>query len=301
MTEKEHVIAGLGRGAFDPDQQMPLPFPAAEDYARQVMARAREPLPQDMVVARDLAYGPHRLQRYNLFAPAGARSAPVMVFWHGGGWTNGYRDYVSFMAPHVTRLGLVLVAPSYRLAPEHPLPAAFDDCLLALRHVAQHVARWGGDPERLFLAGHSAGGHLAALTALRAADRARAGLSEHSVRACLPISGIMDLHHPAPAPGSLEERVYTMVLADSGDDAALSPMCWTAGNRLPFVLSCGEADSERVLRSNQRMAALLRLQGAPVSLRLMPGADHFQTHLSLSDPEHPWYRSLAQVVQETMP
>ena len=131
-----------------------------------------------MQVVRDIAYGPHRLHRFNVFAPADARHAPVLVFWHGGGWTNGYRDYQTFMAPHVVRLGMVLVAPSYRLAPEHPLPCAHEDSMALLAELQRCLAQWGGSPEPVFLAGHSAGGHLAALAALRLADRTRAGIGE---------------------------------------------------------------------------------------------------------------------------
>ena len=280
---------------------MPLPIAAAEDYARTVMSWAAVTLAEDVVAARDVAYGEHRLHRYNVFAPRGAGGRPVLVFWHGGGWTNGYRDWVSFMAPHVTRLGFVLVAPSYRLAPEHSLPAAFEDSLSLLAHVESNVACWGGDAARLYLAGHSAGGHLAALAALRSADRLRAGGREGSVRGCMPISGIMDLHHPKPEPESLEERVYTMVLADPTQDAAMSPLCWTAGNRVPFVLTCGEGDGERVIRSNTRMAALLRLQPAPAALYVERGQDHFQTHTSLRDGAHPWYGRLSQLAKETTP
>ena len=83
----------------------------------------------------------------------------------------------------------------------------------------------------------------------------------------------MDLHHPAPAPGSLEERVYTMVRDDPLQDAVMSPIYWTARNRVPFDLSCGEHDSERVRRSNRRMAVLLNLQPVPVSMHVEPGQD----------------------------
>ena len=235
----------------DPDRQMPMPHPAADAYAQDVMRRAREldtaAISGGMNVQRDVAYGPHRLHRYNVFSPPGARNAPVLVCWHGGGWTNGYRDYVTFMAPHVVGMGCVLVAPSYRLVVEAPLPAAFDDSLQMLAHVVQHIAQWGGAPQRLLLSGHSAGGHLAALVALRVADRLRADVPGAAVRGCLPISGIMDLHHPAPAPGSLEERVYTMVLDDALQDAVMSRICWTAGNRMPFDLSCGEHGMQRGL------------------------------------------------------
>lgn len=283
--------------ADDPDGQLPLPMPAALDYARTVMAWSREPLPSRVVATLDQTYGPHRLQRYDVFAPAGAQQAPVLVFWHGGGWTNGYREWVRFMAPHVTALGLVLVAPSYRLVTEHPFPAPPDDALALLAHLQQALPRWGGAPRRLLLSGHSAGGHIAALTALRRNAWARAGLADDLLGGCLPISGIMDLHDPLPAPGSLEERVYTTVLRglDPTQDAVFSPLYWSAGNTLPLDLSFGQHDSARVQRANRRLLPLLLAQGAPARLTENPGEDHFQSHLGLRNAGHPWYARLRQM------
>ena len=285
----------------DPDGQAPLPFAAAVEYARTAMAWAREPLPASVAVAADQHYGPHRLQRFDVYAPQGARAAPVLVFWHGGGWTNGYRQWVRFMAPVVTRLGLVLVAPSYRLTPEHPLPAAVQDARDVLAALSQRLPQWGGAPDRLYLSGHSAGGHLAAMTAVGCARELQGAPAAGAVRACLPISGIMDLHASNPAPGSLEERVYTHVLRglDASQDGVFSPLCWTAGLRLPFDLAVGERDSERVRHSNRRMRALLEAQHAPVSFQELPGRDHFDTHLDLRDPDHPWYRRLMERVRST--
>ncbi len=283
----------------DPDQQMPMPFPAADDYANAVMRWARELPTFGMTIERGIAYGDDRLHRYDVFGPVDAKNAPVVVFWHGGGWTNGYRDYNAFMAPHLIALGCVLVSPSYRLVPEARLPAAFDDSLQMLAHVIGNIERFGGDAGRLYLCGHSAGGHLAALAALRHADCARAGVPESAVRGCLPVSGIMDLYHPSPMPDSLEERVYSMVLENPALDAVMSPICWTAGNRVPFLLTVGENDSERVRRSNARMLELLKLQHASADLQVMPGQDHFQAHTSLRDAGHPWYRRLAAMIEET--
>jgi arylformamidase len=283
----------------DPDRQVPMPFRAAEDYARTVMTWARD-LPQHTLqVDRGIAYGPHRLQRYDVFRPHDARHAPVVVFWHGGGWTNGYRDYNAFMAPVLAGMGCVLVSPSYRLVHEARLPAAYKDGLAMLAHVAQAAGGWGADAGRLFLGGHSAGAHLASLVALRAEDRTRCGIAQGSVRACLPVSGIMDLHHAAPPAGSLEERVYTQVLERPELDAALSPICWTAHNRVPFSLWVGEHDSERVRRSNARMLELLKLQPGGGELNVLPGQDHFQAHLSLRHASHPWYARLARFIEET--
>ena len=290
----------MDRKLYDPDHQAPMPFAAADDYARQVMAWAQEPLPDDVVVQRDIDYGPHRLQRYNVFAPRGAQNAPVLVFWHGGGWTNGYREYTTCQATQIVRLGMVLVAPSYRLAPEHPLPCALDDALALLLALQESPPSAASAANRFFLSGHSAGGHIAALTALRVAKRARVGLLLDCVRGCLPVSGIMDLHAPSPQPGSLEERVYTHVLKgrDPLLDTVLSPLFWAAGNRVPFALTYGESDSPRVIKSNQRLFALLQAQGNPTPAICVvePGRDHFQTHTALRDPADSWYARLAAMV-----
>ena len=288
----------LARDIVDPDLQPPMPFQAADDYAQIVMAWAQEPLADSVVVTRDVPYGPHRLHRYNVFAPRGVSHAPVLVFWHGGGWTNGYRDYQTFMAPHVTALGMVMVAPSYRLTPESPLPCAHEDGMVMLADLQRRLPQWGGAPDQVYLAGHSAGGHLAALAAVRLADRAAAGLHPGMIRGCLPISGIMDMHEPNPMAGSLEERVYTTVLrgCDPVNDTVQSPLFWTAGNTVPFALTYGENDSARVIKSNQRMFAMLTAQTAPVSCVMETGRDHFQTHIALRSAADPWYQRLAVMV-----
>jgi arylformamidase len=274
----------------DPDAQMPMPSAAAQHYARQVMAwsRALRQSSSDLNIRLGQPYGDLRLQRFDVFSPQGATQAPILMFWHGGGWTNGYRAYVHFMAAHVARMGFVLVAPSYRLAPADRLPAAIDDAIACAAFVAQHAHRYGGHGASIVLSGHSAGAHLAAMVALRSPSALK-----QNFRACLPIRGIMDLHHPSPVPGSLEERVYTLLLSDAAQDAVMSPMAWCAGNTLPFELTVGEHDSERVRSSNRRFAALVQAQGVVAPLHIEPAHDHFQTHTRLADPAHPWYARLA--------
>lgn len=279
--------------------QPPLPFKAAADYAQTVLNWAAS-VPVPLIRRRHVAYGPDPAQRYDVYGEPGSTPLPALVFWHGGGWTHGFKEWCAFMAEPVARLGMRLVTPGYRLAPAHPLPAALDDSQSMLDHLAHEAAGLGVDPARLYLAGHSAGGHLALLTALRRRFRAASGDPATGViRACLPISGILDLHHPEPPPGSLEERVYSMVLATAHDDAAMSPLCWAAGNRLPVLLSHGDSDSERVIRSNQRMAALLALQPGASCLHCEAGHDHFGTHTALRDARAPWYARLAELVQQS--
>ncbi|WP_043422662.1 alpha/beta hydrolase [Cupriavidus basilensis] len=110
-------------------------------------------LPDGIVAVRHLRYGTDRQHSYDVFTANTLRNAPVLVFWHGGGWTNGYKEYVSFLASNVIRLGMVLVAPTYRLAPAHRLPAAFDDAVALLAELPGEPAL----PGRAFRRGRDRG------------------------------------------------------------------------------------------------------------------------------------------------
>ncbi len=106
-----------------------------------------------------------------IYRPEGDGPAPVLVWYHGGGWVIGDVETSDPTARKLCRrAGVVVVSVDYRLAPEHPFPAAPDDAWAALTWVADHIAEHGGDPARLAVGGDSAGGNLAALMAIRARD-----------------------------------------------------------------------------------------------------------------------------------
>jgi acetyl esterase/lipase len=275
--------------------QPPLPVPAAVAFSEEALRRSAGGWP-NVIEHRDRTFGPAPWQRYDLFAPSNAAGPlDVIVFLHGGGWTNGYKEWCGFMAPAVTAAGALLVAPTYRLAPEFRYPVWLDDSFAALAAIRNDVAAFGGDPDRLFLAGHSAGGTIAALLALRTDRWPEYGLPAKAIRGCAPVSGILDLHHPAPPAGSLEARVYEMVLQDPAQDREASPINWLDALSVPMLLSWGERDTERVRRSNERAAAMLEDTGKRVITRCYAELDHFQTQLALADPAHDWYRTLREL------
>lgn len=114
--------------------------------------------------------GPIRLRVYRPASGDGP-TLPVVVFIHGGGWSVGDLDsYDSTARRHAAGAGAVVVSVDYRLAPEHPYPAAVDDVWAATRWVAAHAAELGGDADRMAVAGDSAGGNLAAVVAQLARD-----------------------------------------------------------------------------------------------------------------------------------
>jgi acetyl esterase len=110
------------------------------------------------------------------------QDAPVVVFYHGGGWTLGTLDSIDGVCRELAnRAECVVVSVDYRLAPEHPFPTGVDDAVAALEWTANHAATFGGDPARLGVAGTSAGGNLAAVTALFARDFGGPELSHQSL------------------------------------------------------------------------------------------------------------------------
>jgi acetyl esterase len=115
--------------------------------------------------------GPIPVRLYH--PPAGDdRPAAIVVYFHGGGWVIGNVDtHDATCRDLASQSGALFVSVDYRLAPEHPFPAAVDDCSAALQWVHEHAAELGGDPARLAVAGDSAGGNLAAVTAVQARDR----------------------------------------------------------------------------------------------------------------------------------
>ncbi len=234
----------------------------------------------------------------DIFAPEGAGGADVVIFLHGGGWTNGYKEWCGFMAPVLAAMGCVLAAPSYRLAPEYRFPVARDDTLTAIAAVQAGIAAYGGNPRRILLAGHSAGGHLAALSALRRDLWPAFGIDGAGLIALAPISGILDLRATDPPPDSLEARVYDTVLADPSQDAEASPLLLLDALAMPLLLTWGTRDTPRVQRANT--AASAHLAGSDLLSVCTPEADHFETHLGLRDSAHPWYGMLDQIRKERL-
>lgn len=159
--------------------QAPPPFSGTPEEARARMRRAvmaareRAPLPgvasaEDKIAADGNLRVPVRVYRPLAHRPSGA----TIVFFHGGGFVLGSVELAEDVARKLCRdVGAVVVSVDYRLAPEHPFPAAHDDALAATLWVVRQAATLGGDPARVALAGESAGGNLAASTALTLRDR----------------------------------------------------------------------------------------------------------------------------------
>src|SRR5256885_1044061 len=86
------------------------------------------------------AYGADPYQRLLVFAPP-KPDGRVLIFWHGGGWTSGYKEWMGFVAPALTDAGVILVSAGYRLAPQHVFPTGLDDCAAAVRWIYERIGQ----------------------------------------------------------------------------------------------------------------------------------------------------------------
>ncbi|MGH7006000.1 MAG: alpha/beta hydrolase, partial [Alphaproteobacteria bacterium] len=159
------------------------PSPQGEVYQNECARRG------EGVSGEEFKYGADPYQSLSVF-PAARPNGALLLFWHGGGWTGGYKEWMAFMAPAFTNAGVTFVSAGYRLAPRNLFPAGLEDCADAVAWVHGNAARYCADPERLFLGGHSAGGHYASLLAVTRAWRGKRKLPADAVRGCLPISGV---------------------------------------------------------------------------------------------------------------
>jgi len=232
----------------------PQPSPGAPQYLEQAMAWSDE-VRDHARVALDLPYGGDERQKLDIYMPDAetAAPAPVLLFMHGGYWVIGHKDLIGFMAPALTPAPARRVAGGYRLAPGAKHPAQADDCRAALNWVYRNISGYGGDPERIYVGGHSAGGHLAAMLALQREQRNALGLPADVIKGCFPVSGVFDVTDTPP------DRRGAFLQSD--DDArGASPVYSAEGNTVPFLLEIGSDDFDNLRSQHPRMLAALRSQ-----------------------------------------
>lgn len=115
----------------------------------------------DLRGAEDIPYGPDPYQRVLIWRAA-KPTGTLLAFLHGGGWTNGHKEWMAFMAPALVDAGIGFASVGYRLAPQHLFPIGFDDTCRGLALLIERTRSYGAEPDSVFVGGHSAGGHYAA-------------------------------------------------------------------------------------------------------------------------------------------
>ncbi len=287
--------------SFDdmPDRGL-LTEPGAQDFVDRALARSRKVVATSRTVL-DVPYGEDYYQKIDIFLPAdkGLNAVPVLLFIHGGGWQHGFKEWMGFIAPAFLDLPAIFVAVNHRLAPEHKHPAQLEDCIDALAWVHRNIETHGGDPERLFIGGHSSGGHLAALVTLRPDLVGDRGLPADIVKGCFPVSGAFNLHLSNIKQGSRRDTLVREFLANERDDRDASPIDFMDGNETPFILAFGSEDVPGIIADNKQMIERLKPQPGICECYELAGLSHFQTNEACGDPTGVWVRKVRKWMVST--
>ncbi len=266
-----------------------LTEPGAQEFVDRAIAMSKQTVAATRNVL-DVAYGDDYYQKIDIFLPAdeGLTGLPVLMFIHGGAWRHGFKEWMGFIAPPIISLPAIFVTVNHRLMPEHRFPTHLEDCFDALGWIYRNIEQHGGSPNRIFVGGHSSGGHLAALLALRRDYAAVRDLPDDVLKGCFPISGAHNLHLEDVEPGSRREKMLAEFLARPGDDREASPIDHVAGNQVPFFIAWGSKDVPAIAADSERLATDLRDQPGGVEHHVFEGYTHFQTNESCGDPDNPW-------------
>jgi acetyl esterase/lipase len=238
--------------------------------------------------SRTTAYGPDLAQVYDVREPTSAARDVTVLVVHGGFWKQEYdRGHVAPQAQALADAGYHVAVVEYRRTgmPGGGWPGTFTDVLAAVNAVRGDPAL----PDRQILVGHSAGGHLVALAAAQPEAAQVAGVV--SLAGNVDLAQVRDLH--------LGDDAARRFLGDAPDDAK----SWADADparhppRVPVILLHGDADETVPLQVSESYLAATQGRGAPVSLRRIPGAGHFD----LIDPEHSAFRKTLESVAELAP
>jgi acetyl esterase/lipase len=225
----------------------------------------------------DLAYGADRRQKLDVYMPrmVGARAAagagvrPVVIFWYGGSWYQGSKADYRFVGTELAKLGFVAVLPDYRLYPQVTFPAFDEDGAHAVAWVEQHIREFGGNPDRLVLMGHSAGGHTAAFLAFNHAFLERCGASPRNIVGLIGLSGTYVL-----VPDTDELRAAFPPPYTTSD---WQPIRFVDARAPPTLLLHGLSDTEVLPQEAIDLDAALVRAHVRVEMHLFPHRGHADT------------------------
>ena len=228
-------------------------------------------------VTTDVAFGPEPLQKLNIYSGTknspnakDSPALPVVIFFHGGGWSTGSKDEYRFVAEPFTTAGYIAVIPDYRKYPEYRYPTFMNDAAQAVAWVYQHIAEYGGDPRKIFLLGHSAGAHMVTLLTTNYSYLQEKNVPRTAILATAGLSGPYDF---VP-----KEQKYKEIFAAAGGDASSAmPATYIDGLQQPMLLIYGSDDDTVKLENIEHMQQKVKQHGGQLECRRYEGLGHIGT------------------------
>jgi acetyl esterase/lipase len=229
--------------------------------------RSRRILPRRIALTASIAYANGARHTLDVCRPKSATAAPVIVFFYGGGWRSGSKRTYRYVAKALARRGYVAVLPDYRIYPQARYPDFLNDGALAVRWVKDNAKRFGGDPQKIFLMGHSAGAHIAAMLAIDATWLQKVWLMPgRDIAGLIGISGPYDF---------LPLKDETLKIIFGGNRPETQPITHVTPGAPPALLLTGDKDDVVGAGNSTRLAEKLRAAGNDATAVIYPRIGHY--------------------------
>lgn len=223
---------------------------------------------------KGIAYGTDPRQKMDIYVPdKPQKPACTVMFFYGGRWTTGDRGLYRFAGEALSSKGCITAIADYRVYPKIRYPVFLEDSAKAFVFLHRHAQEYGGDPKRLFLAGHSAGAYDAVMIAVQPRFIRAAGGQPSWIKGVIGISGPYDF---LPFTDSDVIDIFS-----TEKDAATQPINYVHAGLPPMLLVHGDNDTEVLPKNTRNMAAKLREFNNPVTVHIYPEAQHQAIILSL--------------------
>ena len=243
----------------------------------------------EFTVQSGIRYGPETRHALDVYVPKRRNGpSPVVVFFYGGSWQGGKRADYLFVADALASLGYVAIVPDYRLFPDVRFPVFVEDGAKAVHWVLDHVADFGGDPDRLYLMGHSAGAHIAAMLTLDESYLAAEGVPVSRIRGTIGLAGPYAFYPSRTAS-------VAPIFAHLADEDAARPIVFVDGDEAPMLLLHGEDDDTVFASNTVNLSNTVRDAGGSARHIIYSEVGHLGILLALTTP----FRDRAPVLSDT--
>jgi acetyl esterase/lipase len=231
-------------------------------------------------VKTDVAYGKDPRQQLDIFTPMAAapddKPRKILVFFHGGSWKDGERAGYAFLGRGFAARGFVTIIADYRKAPKNLFPAFVEDAADAIAWAHKNAAEFGGDPDQLYVMGHSAGAHIAMLAALDKKYLARSGMDSSVIKGIIGLAGPYDFL-PLTGHGKAALGVWSQ-------PNETQPITYARGDAPPMLLLTGQMDDVVKPRNSETLDAAITKLGGKVTLKTYSNIGHVDIIMALARP-----------------
>ena len=239
----------------------------------------------------NIAYGNDARQKLDIYLPKqnAKGSSAVLIFFHGGSWRDGEREGYGFLGRAFASRGFVTVIADYRKAPRVRFPAFVEDTAAAIAWVHANIAKHDGDAERIFIMGHSAGAHIAMMTALDPQWLAAQNLTTDVIKGVIGLAGPYDFL-------PLTSDSSKIALGQWPDLTETQPITFARGDAPPLLLLTGDKDTVVKPRNSKILSAKIQALGGKQQLQIYPDVDHADIIMAVARP----FRQKAPVVADVV-